>query len=236
MDNNVRNLRKKNKMSQQELADRLNVSRSLITAYENGRRNPSTENLKKISELFKVSIDEVLGFSPDYLVDFFGGQTHYGNFVNAADDIEEKMFSLQNSAKRRTIPVLGRVPAGYSLDSPEYVDSFIDVSPDLADTPDLFGLIVFGDSMSPVLEDKDIIVVQLTPNVKSGEMVVWRQMSDDVSVKWMRKENGEVEFVPENSKYKSIKFSSEQVQSIPISIVGKVVEYRRNTRHIHKKF
>ena len=50
-------LRLANKMSQEEVAEKLNVSRQTISKWENGAANPDMYNLQAISALFGVSID-----------------------------------------------------------------------------------------------------------------------------------------------------------------------------------
>lgn len=53
-------LRKKNAMSQEELADKLGVSRQAISRWEMGTAMPDAPNLLKLSETFNVSIDYLL--------------------------------------------------------------------------------------------------------------------------------------------------------------------------------
>ncbi len=53
-------LRKKHKLTQQELADRLNVTSQAVSKWENGRGIPDIELLKKISEVFAVDINTIL--------------------------------------------------------------------------------------------------------------------------------------------------------------------------------
>ena len=53
-------LRKKNGLTQLDLAEKLNVSRQAISRWEAGIAIPSTENLKFLSELYEVSIDYLL--------------------------------------------------------------------------------------------------------------------------------------------------------------------------------
>lgn len=58
--NNLYELRRKAGLSQEEFADRLNVSRQAVSKWERGEAYPDTENLITISEMFKVTIDELL--------------------------------------------------------------------------------------------------------------------------------------------------------------------------------
>ena len=52
--------RTSNDLTQEELAEKLNVSRQAITKWESGDGIPDIENLKQISNLFNVTIDELV--------------------------------------------------------------------------------------------------------------------------------------------------------------------------------
>lgn len=56
----LKNIRKENGMSQEELADQLGVSRQAVSKWENGQGFPETEKLMQISSLFNVSLDYLL--------------------------------------------------------------------------------------------------------------------------------------------------------------------------------
>ena len=55
MGDKIKNLREKAGMSQTELADKLGLSKSVISAYEKGVRNPSFKVLPLLAETFNVS-------------------------------------------------------------------------------------------------------------------------------------------------------------------------------------
>jgi transcriptional regulator with XRE-family HTH domain len=59
--NRLKTLRIKKKLTQQQLADLLGLTKSVISAYENGLRYPAYDVLIKISRIFKVSTDFLLG-------------------------------------------------------------------------------------------------------------------------------------------------------------------------------
>ena len=63
----LRELRTKNGFSQDELAERIFVTRQAVSRWENGETIPNTETLKLLSGLFKVSINTLLG-SPQKLI------------------------------------------------------------------------------------------------------------------------------------------------------------------------
>ena len=58
--NKLYELRKQKGLSQEELAHRLNVSRQTISKWEVGESTPDMENLVAISELFGISLDELV--------------------------------------------------------------------------------------------------------------------------------------------------------------------------------
>ena len=56
----LKNIRKQKRINQQKLAMDLNISREVISYYENGKRNPDIQMLKLLSEYFNVSIDYLI--------------------------------------------------------------------------------------------------------------------------------------------------------------------------------
>lgn len=60
-------LRNKNRLSQEELAEKVFVTRQAVSRWENGDTVPNTETLKLLSKLFDISINTLLG-SPRQLV------------------------------------------------------------------------------------------------------------------------------------------------------------------------
>lgn len=57
----LRALREGNGMSQEQLAERLDVSRQVVTKWENGSGVPKIDNLIALADCFHISIDELMG-------------------------------------------------------------------------------------------------------------------------------------------------------------------------------
>ena len=53
----IKNLRKEKSLSQQAIANYLQITRQAYSNYENGKREPDYETLLKLSEFFDVSVD-----------------------------------------------------------------------------------------------------------------------------------------------------------------------------------
>ena len=56
---NIFKNRKKSSLSQEDLAEKLNVSRQSISLWETNQAMPSVDNLMKLAEIFDVSLDEL---------------------------------------------------------------------------------------------------------------------------------------------------------------------------------
>ena len=63
--NRIKQLREEKRMSQIRLSIELEVSQETISAYENGKHYPSVQSLIKLTEIFGVSCDYILGLSDE---------------------------------------------------------------------------------------------------------------------------------------------------------------------------
>lgn len=68
LNDNIKTLRKKMGLTQVELAERLNVSQSTITSWENGTRRPDLDFLPVLAQIFGISVDDLLGTTTDTVV------------------------------------------------------------------------------------------------------------------------------------------------------------------------
>lgn len=70
--NRIAELRKEKNMSQISLGMKLNVSQKMISAYENGKNEPSIDLLMRMADIFHASIDYIVGYSenryPEYRI------------------------------------------------------------------------------------------------------------------------------------------------------------------------
>lgn len=57
--NKIQELRKKNSMSQEELAEKIGVARQTISKWELGETSPDLKQAKELSKIFKISLDEL---------------------------------------------------------------------------------------------------------------------------------------------------------------------------------
>ena len=64
------------KLSQEELANKLHISRQSITKWENGQSFPDIQNLIQLSEIFKVTIDRLVKKDDTCAVQLFCDENH----------------------------------------------------------------------------------------------------------------------------------------------------------------
>ena len=59
---NLISLRKMNKLSQEELADKIGVSRQTLSKYETGESLPDIEKCKRLADVFNVTVDDLINY------------------------------------------------------------------------------------------------------------------------------------------------------------------------------
>lgn len=81
----LKQLRKEHKWTQEELGAKLNLTKVSISGYENGNRTPDMDTLIKISNVFNVSIDYLVGKSDVRSVDspIISGQVLKNSITNS---------------------------------------------------------------------------------------------------------------------------------------------------------
>lgn len=101
---NIKKLRKLNGMTQWELGERLGISASAVGMYEQGRREPDSKTLLKLSEIFSVSVDEILNGKKtkdivEYCDDFLSTFSKKEFTLNEKALTEDDVFSIQRAVK-----------------------------------------------------------------------------------------------------------------------------------------
>ena len=56
----IKNLRKEKNLTQDELAEKLNVTRQAVSSWENGKTQPDIETLTQLAEVFDVSVERII--------------------------------------------------------------------------------------------------------------------------------------------------------------------------------
>ncbi|MEE0820311.1 LexA family protein [Catenibacterium sp.] len=190
------------------------------------------EYLKKYKEKMGVSNEYIasqLGVNRSTVTRWLKGDTKVTN----PEVIEKLSFilgvdveSLINSEERYEKPVLGDVKAGYDLLIDENFEGYEQVTQDDYYRGDFF-LRVVGDSMSGAhIHDGDLLYVKKCNDVPSGTIAVVLINRCEVTVKKVIKKEGLLILEPANPSVDVRYYSQEEVESLPVEIIGKALYSR----------
>ena len=130
------------------------------------------------------------------------------------------------------IPVLGTIPAGIPLEAIEDVLDWEEVPSDWASRGrQYFGLRAKGDSMYPRYLEGDTVILQKETTCESGDDCAVLVNGSEATLKQvMIRGDGSLELRPANPVYPPRTYTPAEVESIPVQIIGVVVELRRKIR------
>lgn len=92
---------------------------------------------------------------------------------------------------------------------------------------EFFALTVNDGSMAPTLLLDDTVIISRRREVRSGDIAAVAIGPSDVSVKRVIKKGTSLMLVPENPLFEPMLFSEKEIESLPVTILGKVIELRR---------
>lgn len=93
----IRRMRERAGLTQEQLAEKLGVSRQVVTKWENGSGMPKIENLKALADYFHVTVDELIGRT-DAAEDDPEGQ--YAGIISELRQCSEHAVNLVDAAIR----------------------------------------------------------------------------------------------------------------------------------------
>jgi repressor LexA len=143
--------------------------------------------------------------------------------------LEETSKDSSPTGRGVRIPVLGRVVAGIPIEAVEEILDYEEITPELAATGEFFALQVKGDSMLPKLEEGDIVIVKKQEDVETGDIAIVLVNGDEATIKQVKKVEGGIMLYGFNPDvYEPHFYSNRQIESLPVRILGKVIESRRS--------
>ena len=213
--------RKEHAMSQRQFAALCDgVSNGYISMIENDR-NPSTgkpiipslDKLGVIAGAMGMTLHELLSIADDMPV-----------------DVSPKATSSISRANPRPIrvPVLGTIPAGIPLEAIEDVQGWEEIPSGMGrGGKEYIGLKVSGDSMSPVYLDGDVLILRVQDTCESGQDCAVMVNGEDATFKRVRLSPSGITLQPLNPAYAPMSYTNQEVNDLPVRILGVVVELRR---------
>ena len=210
---NLKQLRKKKGLTQQQLADSLEIKRSLIGAYEEDRAEPKYDLLKKIAEFFEVTMDELVSEKID--------DTKKSKPKSDPANIRVLSITVDNEDRENIELVPVKASAGYlnGYADPEYISELPKFHLPIFKQGTYRAFEIKGDSMLP-LPSGTIVIGEYLENwndVKQGETYVFISKTEGVVYKRAGnrfKENKNLKLISDNPVYEPYTVSPEEILEI----------------------
>lgn len=198
----LRDLRLSRGLTLQQVADYVGLQKAAIYKYEHGLTvNPKRSLIEKLATLFQVS--------PSYL-------------LGIVDD--DKSADMVKGVK---IPVLGTVAAGIPITAITDVEDWEEIPETMAKTGSYFALRIKGQSMEPRICNGDVVIVKQQSDVDTGDVAIVLVNGDEATVKEIKKLDTGIMLIGWNTSVYSPRFySAKDIKTLPVKIIGKVVELR----------
>ena len=133
---------------------------------------------------------------------------------------------MDRDTPNTVIPVLGKVVAGIPLDAIEDIIDYEEIPLSMAKSGEFFALQIKGDSMEPKFSEGDVVIVRKQDDVDSGSIAIILVNGNEATIKRVKKFDGGINLVPTNPAYDVLTYTNEQIENLPVRIIGKVVELR----------
>ncbi len=185
----IREARLSKQLDQADLAAKIDIATRTVQRWEKGEQVPDSNYLMRIAKVTNVSAHWLLTGEGDMF---------------ARDQQRINVLPLPTNRYKKvqlvSLPLLSSVPGGALSQTfhPDHVDRYITVD-DVRDA-NAFALEVKGNSMSPRIENGDIIIVSPKHEVRSGDICVVRVDEED-TVKRIRIDEHFVHLIPLNPEF-----------------------------------
>ena len=217
----IKEYRAKHNLSLQDFADKIGTSRSYIHMLEkninpstNKPINPSIETLKSLANAMDLDVDTLLKKLDDNQLIFLNEEKYKEQF--------------NTSTSTAVVLVYGTIPAGIPM---ECIEDILDTeeipASMLKGGKQYFGLKVKGNSMFPAYLNGDTVIFEKVDDCESGQDCVVMVNGNDGTFKRVLKNENGIILQPLNSEYEPLVFTNEQINNLPVKIIGIAKEIRR---------
>ena len=172
---------------------------SWTAKYESNAAMPSNDTLIKIAEYFDVSTDYLLGV------------------------INKSSKTIQKGTK---IPVFGDVAAGIPISAIEDIVDYEEITEELANSGEYFGLVIKGASMEPRMTTGDVVIVKSQSTIENGEIAIVMVDGETATCKKIKKTPDGIILLSLNPAFEPIFYTNKEIEQLPVRILGRVVELR----------
>ena len=199
-----------------------------------GNKKIFSKNLQrymKINNKERIDVCNDLGIAYTTFTDWYNGKIY-----PRIDKIEqlalyfgiEKSDLIEDTNKiKDKIPVLGIVKAGYQYLAEENIIGYVSVNDNTLKSEDFFALEVKGNSMEPVIYEKDIAIVKKQEDFENGDIVVALINGEEATIKRAYKNDKGIVLQPANPMIEPLEFDKEDIVNLPVKIIGIVYNITR---------
>ena len=178
------------------------ISQSYLSLMENGKRKPSAIILKKLAPIYKL----------DYL-DLYE-KAGYIDLIN------------NSTNSKQEVPILKQISSNNNILFTKNIIGYITIDETLNNIQDYFAFKIKDDSMSPILNNEDIIIVQKQEDVENGNIAMILINDDKPLIRKVLKTQADIKLESFNPYYPEQQFTQNDIKDKNIKIIGKVVEAR----------
>lgn len=203
------------------------IAKSTLYDWRSGKFRLKDDKRRIVADFFGVTLDYLDGRTTEREDPYLEKQIEWMEKrraeKEALPDYVKNAMEVNRYIKEKP---LYRASAGHGCFNGQYADETI------SSTEDGFEFVeIVGDSMLPILEDGDIVKVELTTEVSPHDLSVVKIDGETSCVKyceitdrgiWLKAENKAV--------YEDHFYSIQQVLTLPIVVIGRVVELRRKIK------
>jgi repressor LexA len=183
--------------TQQDLADYLGASKSTVSMWVNGKRTPLMRTIDQICKYFGCTREDIMRDNRE------GYHKH-----------------------SVSIPVYARVAAGLPLEAAEDIIDREEIPEAMAEQGPHFAVRIWGDSMEPRMKKGDVVIVRKQTTADDGDIVIVTINGTDATCKRFRKYADGIALISNNPAYPPMYYTAQEVEQLPVCIIGKVVELR----------
>lgn len=187
--------------------------------------------LRKENKMSQQKLADLLGLGQSTIAMWEKGKNspEYESLIKIANifNVSIDYLAGQKTAKLPCrIPVLGYVRAGAPTEALEEVMDYEDITLSESEAGNYFALRIKGDSMAPRMMEGDTVIVRKQSDCSSGDICVALVGSGDATVKKIIKKDTGIILMPLNTCYDPLVFTLKEIETFPVTIIGKVTELR----------
>lgn len=192
-----------NKKDRNDLARDLDLPYTTITSWCKGEFYPRIDKIQLLANYFDIK----------------------------KSDLVENHSNFNRTNTSAVVFVYGTIPAGIPIECIEDIIDTEEISADmLKGEKQYFGLRVKGNSMEPDYLNGDTLILEKVDDCENGDDCVVMVNGNDGTFKRVFKNENGIILQPLNPQYAPMIYTNEQIENLPVRIIGVVEEIRRKKR------